>query len=287
MSDSVMIGLPFGQNTEVQVNEKGRFRSFSLFTYDSGSNTLGVGNITGTALGMLIQPRAPTVLENAGNLSLYSQHAVGSNSIGGGVLVRGGNGTGTGGGGQVRFDSGNGGASGPGGAVFMLAGDGSDGGEVYFAAGDATSATGTGGGVAFAAGSGLDGGSGNFGAGNNIVAGGTGGSMSFNTGSALVGSAGGSMVFTTLGSGDPADDQGAIDFQVLGGTASAMKATDNAVAAQIGFFGVTPVVRPTTAVATVARVAVAGGNAVDDNDTFGGYTIGQIVNALKSIGILT
>jgi hypothetical protein len=42
----------------------------------------------------------------------------------------------------------------------------------------------------------------------------------------------------------------------------------------------------TTAIATVARTAVAGGNAVDDNDTFGGYTIGQIVTALKAYGLL-
>lgn len=41
----------------------------------------------------------------------------------------------------------------------------------------------------------------------------------------------------------------------------------------------------TTAVATIARVGLTG-NSVFDASTFGGYTIGQIVQALKNIGLL-
>jgi hypothetical protein len=61
---------------------------------------------------------------------------------------------------------------------------------------------------------------------------------------------------------------------------------DNAIGVRVGFFGVTPHLQADTSIATIARTAVAGGNAVDDNDTFGGYTIGQIVTALKAYGLL-
>lgn len=54
----------------------------------------------------------------------------------------------------------------------------------------------------------------------------------------------------------------------------------------IGVFNVAPVARQTVAVAAAAYAAVGGGN-VQVNDTFGGYTIGQIVQALKNYGWLT
>ncbi len=54
----------------------------------------------------------------------------------------------------------------------------------------------------------------------------------------------------------------------------------------IGFYGVTPIARPTTAGAAAAFVANAG-TAVNDASTFGGYTLRQVVQALQSIGILT
>lgn len=55
---------------------------------------------------------------------------------------------------------------------------------------------------------------------------------------------------------------------------------------KVGFYNVTPVARPNTALAS-ATFATGGGTAVNSNATFGGYTIGQIVTALKQVGLLT
>jgi hypothetical protein len=54
----------------------------------------------------------------------------------------------------------------------------------------------------------------------------------------------------------------------------------------IGFYGVTPVARATTAGAAATFVANAG-TAVNDASTFDGYTIKQVVKALRTIGLLT
>lgn len=54
----------------------------------------------------------------------------------------------------------------------------------------------------------------------------------------------------------------------------------------IGFYGVTPVARATTAIAGATFVANTG-TAVNSSSTFGGYTLQQIAQALVSIGVLT
>lgn len=54
---------------------------------------------------------------------------------------------------------------------------------------------------------------------------------------------------------------------------------------KLGVFGTAPIVQVTAAVGVAARAAVGGAN-VQVNDTFGGYTIGQIVQALKNYGLL-
>jgi hypothetical protein len=54
----------------------------------------------------------------------------------------------------------------------------------------------------------------------------------------------------------------------------------------LSLFGVAPVARPTTSITAAAFVANTSG-IVDDTATYGGYTIGQIVAALKALGILT
>lgn len=56
-------------------------------------------------------------------------------------------------------------------------------------------------------------------------------------------------------------------------------------ASLLGLWGATPIARPTTAVASATRVG-GGGTALTDTDTFDGYTIGQIVKALRNIGAL-
>ena len=61
----------------------------------------------------------------------------------------------------------------------------------------------------------------------------------------------------------------------IGGSSSAL----------VGLWGATPIVQPTTAVAAATRVG-GGGTTVTDTDTFDGYTISQIVKALRNIGAL-
>jgi hypothetical protein len=55
---------------------------------------------------------------------------------------------------------------------------------------------------------------------------------------------------------------------------------------KIGFYNASPVVRPDTGVAEAAFVENAGGTAVNDDSTFGGYTIRQVVQALQNLGLL-
>ena len=54
---------------------------------------------------------------------------------------------------------------------------------------------------------------------------------------------------------------------------------------KLGFWNATPIVQPTTSVASAAFVASAG-TAVNDASTFDGYTIKQVVKALRNEGLL-
>jgi hypothetical protein len=54
---------------------------------------------------------------------------------------------------------------------------------------------------------------------------------------------------------------------------------------KIGFWNATPIVQPTTAVASATVVSGTGGN-VKHDDTFDGYTLEKIVRALRTIGLL-
>ena len=54
---------------------------------------------------------------------------------------------------------------------------------------------------------------------------------------------------------------------------------------KIGFWNATPIVQPTTAVAAATVVSGAGGN-VKHDDTFDGYTVEQVVRALRNTGLL-
>ena len=78
-----------------------------------------------------------------------------------------------------------------------------------------------------------------------------------------------------------------------GGTARAMSLiTDGTArlnigaAGELGLYGVTAVARATTAGAASTFAANTSGIA-DDTATFDGYTIGQVVKALRNVGILT
>jgi hypothetical protein len=55
---------------------------------------------------------------------------------------------------------------------------------------------------------------------------------------------------------------------------------------KIGFWNATPIVQPTTAIAESAFVENSGGTAVNDDSTFDGYTLRQVVKALRDAGLL-
>jgi len=61
----------------------------------------------------------------------------------------------------------------------------------------------------------------------------------------------------------------------IGGSASAL----------IGLYGATPIEQPTTAVDSASHELYAG-NTLSDTDTYDGYTIAQVVKALRNLGVL-
>mgnify|MGYP006278923411 CR=1 FL=1 len=69
-----------------------------------------------------------------------------------------------------------------------------------------------------------------------------------------------------------------------GGTLRGLK-IGNAATALLGFYGVTPIVQPATSVAASTRVG-GGGTALTDSDTYDGYTLAQVVKALRNLGFL-
>ncbi len=59
-----------------------------------------------------------------------------------------------------------------------------------------------------------------------------------------------------------------------------------ATSQKLSFWNATPIVQPTTAIAESAFVENAGGTAVNDDSTFDGYTLRQVVKALRDAGLL-
>ena len=58
-----------------------------------------------------------------------------------------------------------------------------------------------------------------------------------------------------------------------------------AASQKLAFYGDTPIVQPSTSIASAAALH-GSGPAVKEDSTFGGYTIGQIVTALQTLGLL-
>jgi len=71
---------------------------------------------------------------------------------------------------------------------------------------------------------------------------------------------------------------------IIVGTTTGTK-IGTATSQKIAFWNATPIVQPTTAVAAAAFVANTSGIA-NDTATFDGYTIGQVVKALRNAGLL-
>lgn len=74
------------------------------------------------------------------------------------------------------------------------------------------------------------------------------------------------------------------DTNIVLGTTTGTK-LGTATTQKLGFWNATPIVQPTTAVAAATFVANTSG-IVDDSATFDGYTIGQVVKALRNAGLL-
>jgi hypothetical protein len=249
-------GSPGAPSTSVQYNNAGAFAGNANFTYDSASNTLTTGNITGSgpAVGLLappltIQPRVPTVAEVGGALNLFTPNAVRSNSAAGQVNLVGGNGLGTGAGGNSVLRGGNGGTDGPGGGVNLFGGfgNGTGNGGSFGAVGGTANGSGNGGLCTFTGGGALGSGNGGdirFRAGTSNS--GNGGSIEFLT--QLSGGPGIPKIFMSMGGGSDGVNDVPGEFEVY----SSLSATTifkcsvdiGSYTGTVGFFGATPVVKP-------------------------------------------
>ena len=225
---------------------------------------LKAASLTGTGLNLTVTPLAPTVAQNAGTLRLDAQNATGATKNGG----------------TVRIDAGNGLTTGIGGPVNITAGSGSTGGQINLNAGVGN--TGIGADINVIAGDGVTGG-GNviFQGGNASGIGATAGAVTFFGGSDLsAGGIGGDMTFLP---GGGSATNGTLHLASQNG-GDAITITDNLAASQMSFFGGAVTLQPTAAIA--GAVHVAGAGAIALTDTYDGYTIAQVVKALRNLGLL-
>jgi hypothetical protein len=74
------------------------------------------------------------------------------------------------------------------------------------------------------------------------------------------------------------------DKNLIFGTTTGTK-LGTSTSQKIGFWNTTPAIQPTTSI-TGASITANSGTTVNDASTFAGYTIGQVVAALRTIGIL-
>jgi len=121
-ADATWVNPVAGSTGEVQYNSSSVLAASNLFTHD-GAGTLGISNITGTALGMTIQPKAPTVLETGLPLALKTPAAAMANTAAAAVTLTAGAGLGTGAGGAVTLTAGAS-PTGTGGAITFQTGTG-------------------------------------------------------------------------------------------------------------------------------------------------------------------
>jgi len=75
-----------------------------------------------------------------------------------------------------------------------------------------------------------------------------------------------------------------IETDNAGGTLKGLRIGGSA-SALLGMYGATPIVQPTTAVDSASHELFAG-NTLSDADTYDGYTIAQVVKALRNLGVL-
>jgi hypothetical protein len=260
--------------TSVQYNNAGNFAGSSDFTYNVGTNTVTFGNLTGSALNMTIQPKAPTILENGGQLQFRGRDATAATRNGGLIDIRTGAGLGTGNGGGLTFTTGFGAV---GGGISMdvgasTAGDGSGftltaglgqayGGNFSLTAGGASQINGFGGFFLMQGG-------------NANNAGGVGGDFILTGGSGGTGA--GSRNGTTI-------------FASPVAPTYPLQVGDDGTDSTLQFFAdqtnLDLVAQQTTATGSATRAAVIG-TIANVGDTYDGYTIAQVVKALRNYGLL-
>jgi hypothetical protein len=126
----IPVSTPAGSTTQVQFNDAGSFAGNSGFTYDKATNTLTVGNITGSgaavagiAPSLTIKPRSPIVTEVGGDLVLTTPNAVKANTSSGALTLTTGSGSGTERGGIVQLYAGAGSTGGLGAFLSATGGD--------------------------------------------------------------------------------------------------------------------------------------------------------------------
>jgi len=230
----------FGNGTNYTVNAN--------FNYNTGTNTFTVGPAGATTI---IETLAPTGSTVAGTLRFLGKNASATNGAGGGIRYVGGNALGTGTGGGHTFSCGTGQTGG--GISFTSANGTVNGGSVAFNSG-AADAGGTGGNFTMTAGIGnstASGGSFEITAGN-AASSGNGGNFTMTAGGSPSG-AGGDFTFTALSGGTV---NGSMFFNTDYGTVIQLTASllgDQ----QLGFYGATPVARPTAVPVTAAGIHAA------------------------------
>lgn len=267
---------PAGSTTQIQFNNAGVFGASANFTYSTGTNTFTVGPAGVTTI---IETLAPTGSTTAGILQLRGKNASATNGNGGSFQFTAGTALGTGNGGGFTVTGGGGTATGTGGSATITSGSAGTGGTITMQSG--TGSTQEGGSFLFSAGSGLVtgggfemyGGSGTAGAGGNITIG-----AGTSAGAVDVGG----EINIYAGTGSP---HGAIYLDV-GGGGNTIWIARSGTTRQLGFFNTTPVAKPTTATASATRVAVIG-TVANIGDTYDGYTLAQVVKALRNLGLLT
>jgi len=169
-------------------------------------------------------------------------------------------------GGSLNIKSGNSG-SGTGGAVNITAGYSGDLTGAYTAgAVSIVGGSGNGTGIAAAMGGAIS------------IVGGFGGTTGATTGGQV-------SVKPGVGNTASGGTNGAVVLQTAAGT-DTVRVQDNGTTAQLGFFNVTPILRPATSITGTAPV-INSGTALNTGTTFEGYTLAQVVTALKALGLLT
>jgi hypothetical protein len=286
------VTTPAGSTTQVQYNNAGAFAGNANFTYDSGTNTLTIGNITGSALGMTIQPKAPTSLETGGKLILLTPNAVKANTNTGAIEITTGNQTGTGSAGSIKLNVGGLGFNIGGNVsiqkdiVFNAGSTPSSGGNFTLTAGTALAASGAAGSMLLIGGNAT----GNNGIGGGFTLqsgdagiGGSGGIVSFTSGSAPTSGVPGDILFNLGYDGANVNFASAFFYTSAG---TALQISANATESTFAFFGGIPVVQQKTGGASATRAAVIG-TVANVGDTYDGYTLAQVVKALRNYGLLT